>query len=524
MKKYIITALTLATMLVGSVTFTACDDVDDVQDLTLNRLLSPTNVTAFIRNKTNVELNWDAMSGATSYTIGVFQGNPNDGASALITANTEDVTYTITGLEGETEYTFGIKSIADGKNESKWSLIIRSTDAEQIFYSVLDNDLQASSVTLRWPAGETATEIIVTPGDILHPITADEIAAGAATINGLASETEYTAKLMNGKKTRGTVAFKTLIDFGNATVVNEGDDLASVLDNAAENTSIVIVSGTFDLGEYALTKSVSISGYKSSDKPIINGRFIVNESTLSLSLTNLIVDGQNAQDNLLELKHANSNVQSLNITGCEIRNTKKHLIYANKVGKFGNITIDNCIVENVKDTDGDGIDLREGCELTSLSVSKSTFRNGFRTFLRCQVKNTATVSFEKCTFYNICTVDNSNNSGIFQMDKTTASSQLSVKNCLFYGIGVESPTNKGSGVWAKVKKMKATATYAQNYYFKCPNLWNNDSNAGSFYANNHADVATETVDPEFNDAESGDLTITNQTVLDLAIGDPRWIK
>lgn len=519
MKKYIITALAFATMLVGGVTFTACDDVDDVKDLTLDRLLSPTNLTAFVRNKTNVELSWDAMDGATSYTIGIFQGDPNNGATALITTSTENVTYTVTGLEGETEYTFGIKSIADGKNESKWSLVTRSTDAEQIFNSILDDDLQASSVTLRWPAGETATEIIVTPGDISHSITADEIAAGAATISGLTSETEYTAKLMNGGKTRGTVTFKTLIDFGDATVVEEGDDLATVLDNAAENTSIVIVSGTFNLGEYALTKSVSISGYKSSEKPIINGRFIVNASTLSLSLTNLIIDSQNEQDNLLELKDASANIPNLNIIGCEIRNTNKHLIYANKIGKFGSITIDNCIIENIKDTGGDGFDLREGCELTSLSVSKSTFRNGFRTFLRCQIKNTATVSFDECTFYNICTIDDSNNSGIFQMDKTTSASLLSVKNCLFYGIGVASPTNQGAGVWAKTGKMKATATYTKNYYFNCPNLWNATASA---YASDHSDVATETIDPEFKDPESGDLTITNQTVVDLAIGDPRW--
>ena len=96
---------------------------------------------------------------------------------------------------------------------------------------------------------------------------------------------------MNGEKTRGTVTFKTLIDFGDATVVQEGDNLVDILDNAAENAAIVLVSGTFDLGEYALTKSVNISGYKSSDKPTINGRFTVGAPTISMSLTNLIVDG-----------------------------------------------------------------------------------------------------------------------------------------------------------------------------------------------------------------------------------------
>ena len=76
-------------------------------------------------------------SGATVYAddTGEYLSQANT-QEAEVTESTEDVTYTITGLEGETEYTFGVKSVAEGKNDSKWSLITRSTDAEQIFYDV----------------------------------------------------------------------------------------------------------------------------------------------------------------------------------------------------------------------------------------------------------------------------------------------------------------------------------------------------------------------------------------------------
>ena len=54
MKKYIITAIALATLLIGSVTFTACEDIDDIHELSLNRLLSPTNLIGKINSKVNI--------------------------------------------------------------------------------------------------------------------------------------------------------------------------------------------------------------------------------------------------------------------------------------------------------------------------------------------------------------------------------------------------------------------------------------------------------------------------------------
>lgn len=76
------------------------------------------------------------------------------------------------------------------------------TGTEQIFYTVdEENDVTESTITVRWPAGATATAIVVTPGDKEFPVTPDAIAAGEFTVTGLDAETEYTIKLMNGTKT-----------------------------------------------------------------------------------------------------------------------------------------------------------------------------------------------------------------------------------------------------------------------------------------------------------------------------------
>ena len=217
MKKYIITAFAFITLLTGSVTFTACEDIDDIKELNLDRLLSPTNLTARVRDKVNIELTWDEMDRAQSYVIEVFKEDPDFTGTAISTLESEKATYTVTGLEGETSYSIRVKSVAEGITDSKWVSATRSTDAEQILLEVAEEDLTASEVTLRWPAGQVATEIIITPNDVAaHRVTSDEIAAGAATIKNLKSETTYTATLKNGDKTRGTMVFTTLINLDGA--------------------------------------------------------------------------------------------------------------------------------------------------------------------------------------------------------------------------------------------------------------------------------------------------------------------
>ena len=46
MKKYILSICTLAAICIGCVTVTSCSDPDDLNDLVLDRILSPTNITA----------------------------------------------------------------------------------------------------------------------------------------------------------------------------------------------------------------------------------------------------------------------------------------------------------------------------------------------------------------------------------------------------------------------------------------------------------------------------------------------
>lgn len=505
--------LGLAIMLI----LAGCSDIaDEITSISYGRLFSPTELTAKVINKTNVRMTWKSVKGAESYTIEVFEnGDLNfEGTPYKSITGITDKAYTVTGLQGETAYSIRLQAISSSKPSSTWVTASVTTDTEQIFYAVAEDDIKAKEVTLRWPAGETATQISLSPGDITHTITAEEIAAGAATIQNLTGETTYTAKLLNGTKVRGTMQFTTLVDIGDAIAVNPGDDLKAILDAASNGDSFVLFGGEYVLGDYSITKSVSISGYKASNRPIIYGRFLCGAAVGYLNLKTLVMDGtakiagETQKTSVFEVG-AGCNLGALSISGSILQNYARTIIYNNTASTIlGNVTISDCIVNNFPGDGGDGIDIRLGT-LTSLTVEKSTFSNGFRSFLRLQTNSA--VAFRNCTFYKISTIDNSNNSGLF---RSSTGGTLEVSNCLFVQTGVANPTNASSGNWCKnATNMKATPLYSKNVYYNCGNLW-----VGLY--TNPSDCSATEVNPNFKDAASNDFTVQN---VDVTAGDPRWL-
>ena len=155
-------AINMKTIMLGLATLAlaSCGDVaDEITSIVYGRNFSPTNLEARVVNRTNVRLTWTPVEGATSYNIEVFandslsfQGTP-DKTITGITAG--QIPYTVTGLYGQTQYSFRVQAITEGdaSRDSKWSGAYAKTESEQILYTVKDDDITATSVTLRWPAG-----------------------------------------------------------------------------------------------------------------------------------------------------------------------------------------------------------------------------------------------------------------------------------------------------------------------------------------------------------------------------------
>ena len=499
-------------------TYVGCGDIDPlVEDLELSRALTPSQLVARIRNLTTIELDWETRAGVSHYVVEFSEDNLE--FNTII--HTEQVTASQLPYQhifaGETQYSARVKAVSDGLEDSKWATVTITTAPENIFIlPVPESDITANEATLRWPANSVATQLVANPGNIVHDITPGEIAAGAATITGLTGETNYTVKLMNGNKTRGTATFTTLIDLGGATAINPEDDMVAILNAAADGTAFVVFPGTYELGSYAITKSVKLSGYLSSNKPVINGQLTCGTTVASVELKSLIFRG-NSGTPLAQFFNtvAGCNLTMLSIDDCEISHYGNNFIYNNASGTYGTISVKNSYVHDITGSGGDGIDFRGGT-IGTLSVEKSTFANGFRTFLRMQVACNA--SFKNNTFYKVSigTIDG-NNAGLFRM--SNASSTFEVSGCLFVETGrSDAATAVNGGVWTRTTNMAVAApVYANNNIFNCFNIY------AGLYTSATQVSATE-LNPSFVDAATGNFKVTNQTLIDNNIGDPRWLQ
>jgi len=329
---------------------------------------------------------------------------------------------------------------------------------------------------------------------------------------------DLTDALNDADLTGSEIELSVAID--DATLVRNGDDLAAMLALAKEGEVFAIMPGEFALGEFTLTKSIKLKGVKSTDKPVIKGSFKVNSTIASLSLSNVIMEGSTSVNYPFNLNNSGCNIATISISDSELNNYARGLFYAAATNIIiGDITISNTIIKNMNPTGssgGEGIDMRNttGNSLGSITAENVTFDTGFRTFIRMQVPSTPKLTFRNCTFYKVCTPDNSNNTGLFRITTGT----LEVSKCLFVETGpTTSPvTNTSSGNWtSSAANMGATTTYSDNYYYNCHNLW------VGYYTDPVNYPATE-ANPGFADAANGNFTLSNTDLINAGIGDARW--
>ena len=514
-------------------TFASCSDPDDeLTSVEFDRLFAPTNL-EFRVNQVDVTATWGCISEADTVTYLAelfndggalaFQGDP----VATYTSSSRSVL--MEGLDGATTYSFRVKAVGQVK-ESNWATGTFQTATEQIMEAVATEDVGGTYVTLRWPAGEEAATIEVVPttdasaNTVNYTVTADDIANGYAYIEGLTPETDYTATMYSASGAiRGQRTFTTTIDTGNMTVLHEGataDDLIAAI--AADDGRGIFLMDALDLelGDFTIDKSVTIAGNPAAISTL-RVKIGVATAVSSITLTNLKLDGsatatQDMRGNFLELTDGAGNLGTLTLNSCEITGYEKNFIYNNNKATIGDIVINNCYIHDGFLTGGDGIDLRGGT-LASLNVTNTTFANAFRTFLRGQATVSGNITFDHCTFYNLCNNDTgSNNSGLFRITDAK-NSTFTVTNSIFYAIGNDQCSGN-AGVWARTDGMKVNReVYDNNYWYNSPNLW------GKLHADDNASVATE-ADPQFVDAANGNLTPQDEDMVYYGAGDPRWLN
>jgi hypothetical protein len=499
------------------ITIAGCTKIDpEITTVNVSRLFSPVGLDARVVNKTSIRLTWDEVRNATSYDIELFDNGNLDFSGTpqkSVTGVTFDqLPFTITELDGETDYSVRVKAVGDSIDDSKWVTATFKTDAEQIFLPVDVADIEATGVVLKWTPGLAVTQIVLTPGDITHDITPDEAAAGAAEITGLTGETDYTAKISNGAKVRGTITFTTLIDLGGATQVNPGDDLAAILAAAADGDVLALMPGEYTVPELSIDKSISIKGARPADKPVLISTILHVKTGAALSLKDLVMDGTGSSGDQALVYDDDGNNGALSIEDCEIKNYTKGVIYVNKATNLASVLFKGNIIHDIECNGGDFIDFRKGLTPSFTFMNNTVYNSALsRDLFRMDsggsdnfpgVKSVITISNN--TFNKVC--DNTGKRILYIRlgDNEITFTKNIIANTQGYYTNQSSTTIK---------------TMSDNNYFNAPNF-TASTNSG---AQNDTGTYT-TLDPGFANPDNGDFTISNDELKFQQIGDPRWIK
>lgn len=492
----------------------ACeDDIETVEELNLSRVLTPVDLVARIRSLTTIELTWDLREEATSYVVEFSED------SLAFTTIIRTVTVLPDELplqevfDGETRYSARVKGVgANGVAESNWATVTIMTAQENIFLPIIDGDIGATTATLRWPAGSNVTSFLINPGAVQRAITEEEKTVGIATITGLTGETEYTVTLLKENKVRGNASFETLIDIGDATAVYPEDDLNAVIAAAAPGDALVLFPGDYTVytGQIVLNKSITISGLYPFNKPQVHVQFSIEGGATEVAINNLDMDGDGTLTDAFRFATASIDYASLSVKGSTIHDFARSLIGGSVLSKVASVVIDNCVMTNILTSGGDFIDFRT-THVTDLSITNSTFNNCApgRDFVRIDNAGFTGTGLNSNVLIDHCTLFGVSNTQDRILYVRFATNTTAVRNTLIAATDGYY-TNQASTV---------QPVCSNNNYFNAVGF-----TTPAYVTNAKIDISTNftTLDPGFVNAAAGNFTITNQTLLDNAVGDPRW--
>lgn len=430
----IIAAMTL------SFAISSCTDENDWSvDGAFDRLFGTTadkiSVEPGVAEPTEATVTFAAVPDAQYYIIEVSKDSLYDevemgGPNAMVykttdlgNESTSNSTYiaTIKNLSASTAYHLRIKSMAEGKGESKWAYYkdggTFKTKSEQIITSVVPG---SNNVIVNFQAGKTVNKayIYLSETDSVETaITTDQVAAGTITISGLTPVTKYTVALYNDDVKRGSMSFTTTEAYPegySVLTVAEGEDLmAKLKESANSNVVVVFAQGT----SYALPtkedggvdgnipsniKSIYFWGAAGETKPTFTPDGLNFEGNMGLvRFYNLNIENASSNDDYVICQTSNINIQNVEFESCTISKTRGIIRLKDMTGgSMENITINNCVMTDIG-TYGlfNGKD-RKNTTMKNFTLTNSTVATMSANALVNTSQAGAKITVDQCTFYN----------------------------------------------------------------------------------------------------------------------------
>jgi hypothetical protein len=183
--------------------------LNDVPD----QLFRPILLSATINNGNEVTLSWIPIANASSLLeisrdTFLFQNE-------LQTFSLDGVSqYTIKDLWSNSTYSARIKAVSKDSNikDSEFDQMGFTTQTENIFYAVTDDQIGTDYVLLKWDNSKNVSQLVLSADggtETTIALSESDISGGQKLVEGLNPDTEYVFKIYLGEMLRGTISVKT---------------------------------------------------------------------------------------------------------------------------------------------------------------------------------------------------------------------------------------------------------------------------------------------------------------------------
>lgn len=536
-------------MLLAATLVSCTDKMDWDIDPTLDRCFSATSLSVDPTD-TEAEVTFDAgmmkANGAEKFEIQVTTATLEDdeawdNSDEVLTFETDNSPYTITGLIGDTEYSLRMRALSSQKTASHWVHYASSTKttfktkAEQIMNAVANADRGEDFITVSWDASKAVTKLTVSDGteeEGQEPRTIeldDEAkAAGRYTITGLTPSTNYTITIYYNDTKRGSVTASTAaampagdekveLDPSISTINN--DVIANIVKSAQEKTGKTNVAITIGLQagkEYTMVStsedgtdanvkipegaSVTFFGLAGESKPVLSWK-----KCLDISGSHSFIRFQNVsmKDNgcqYLINQDKDASVGEIAFTDCTFSDFESS-VFRTKGGvvSVGKILVDNCVMTNMSTGGGYPVFYigTTNTNVGKLELKNSTFDTTSHNFIQLKAAISGGITISDCTFYN-----NVAGSKYF-MDSNKLSTDLTITRTIL-----------GKSMDAAARGVRTTGSIVINESLRTKDCVYGSNDIKQFAA------GSQTSEEIFTDPANHNFTMK----IDNRIGDPRWYK
>lgn len=542
-----------------------------IETLDLGACLTPTSTSASINMETgrDVTFTWSNSKGATHYVIEIFEGTDADALPEDVFAGTPSETLTdIPAMEGTTssatirltegKFYFArvmARQLDDDGNplcdDSHWATFPYPIEP----YLVMDNvpsftvtARTANSITVAWEIAEGDTDgvnqIRLSPDPENPQAAYKAISVGASdrslTIENLPASTKFTVAAHYNSANRGSVYPWTKPSVDGATEVDTNEGFQQALKDGAANILVKYSETPYTIAD-ATDVDVTIGvpeggsmsiygdGTAAGEMPAIIGGFTLPNGMTSFHLEGLSLDGNGygySHAIILAKDFATATVSSISMLNCNVTGFKAGFFYDNETTGGASVTINdisfnNIYVNDIQGSGGNGFDVRVLSGLGNISITESTFSNGFRTFFRIDSAPTAKITFNNNTLNNLASGDSgSNNKGLFYIgskaaDATPIVTEFIMRNNLFLNMD-------------EYDDYTIFFTDENSLPTDIANNWFYNYGAGFFGESKLSEAASIAggggiiSDDPCVDSERGTFNVTNATLINANVGDPRW--